>query len=136
MIGENGGGYEATLVRNILRDNLTETRAMMVADGTKMTSGMVLISFSWGTLSPALLAAMAAGGVIIPVMSVESSNLLRFTFFFMNSMNTFFFSDSFASFHSLNHACNYRFQLEKREGEERERERERETSTSFEDGTS
>lgn len=57
----------ATCPRNIFLDILTEISASTVADGTKITSGMDLINLSWGTLSPALFATIAAGGVMIPV---------------------------------------------------------------------
>lgn len=91
----------------ILLEILTEMRAITVADGTKRTSGIDLIIFSWGTFSPALFDAMANGGVTIPVIMVASSTLLSFTFFFMKSKKiVFFFSGSLASFQCLYIACN------------------------------
>ncbi|KAJ6907616.1 NADH dehydrogenase component NdhF [Populus alba x Populus x berolinensis] len=56
---------------SILLVSLAETRASIVADGTKMTSGMALINPNCGTFSPALLAAMAAGGVDSPMIKVH-----------------------------------------------------------------
>jgi len=81
--------------------SLAETRASIVADGTKMTSGMALINPNWGTFSPALLAAMAAGGVASPMIKVESSNLPVFNFSFMKLINISFFSNSGAALQSL-----------------------------------
>uniref|UniRef100_A0A7C8Z6E3 Uncharacterized protein n=1 Tax=Opuntia streptacantha TaxID=393608 RepID=A0A7C8Z6E3_OPUST len=52
-------------------------RARIVADGTKTTSGTDLIIFSWGTLSPAFFAAMAAGGVTKPVINYVYGNRRR-----------------------------------------------------------
>lgn len=75
-----------------------------MADGTKITSGMALIILSCGKLSPALFAAIAAGGVASPVMRVESSNLLRLILSFKNSVNIFFLSGSVASFHFPKHS--------------------------------
>lgn len=88
--------YEPTSPRIIFWDNLAETRASTVMEGTKITSGSALINLSWGTLSPALLAAIAAGGVTSPVMRVKSSNLLIFTLFIMNSIIISFLLDSSA----------------------------------------
>lgn len=92
---------DATCPKNIFLDSFTEIRASTVADGTKTTSGIALINFSWGTVSPARLATIAAGGVTSPVMMVESSNLLRFSLFCINSMNSLFLFESSAELHSL-----------------------------------
>lgn len=75
----------------ILLEIFTEMSAITVADGTKRTSGTFLIIFSWGTFSPAFLAAMASGGVSIPVNKVVLSARLSFTFFSINLMNFSFF---------------------------------------------
>ena len=90
---------DATFPRKILLESLTETKASMVV---AEMSGMALIILICGTPSPTLFAAMAFGGLIT---MIASSNLLSFTFFFMNSMNTFCLSDSSAPFHSVKHAC-------------------------------
>lgn len=109
--------YDATFLRNIRRESLTEMRASTVAEGTKMTSGMDLIKLSWGKLSPALLATIAAGGVTSPVKRVELSNLFRLTLFFMKSLNNFSLSaGSFACFHFTKHACSFANLRSKREG--------------------
>lgn len=54
----------------IFLEILAEIRASTVTEGTKMTSGMALIMFIWGTFAAAFFAAMAAGGVAIPVITV------------------------------------------------------------------
>jgi hypothetical protein len=110
-IKDKGRGHvrhiqDAPFLLKSLLENLTETRASTVAVGTKRTSGMALIAFSWGTFSPALLATMAAGGVTIPAISTMSSTLLRLTVSFIKLMSTLFFpSLSFVSSQILKHFC-------------------------------
>lgn len=88
-VGYDSGAFD---LMKILLETFTEMSASTVADGTKRTSGMFLIMFSWGTFSPAFLAAMAAGGISIPANMVVLSARLSFTFFSINSINSLFLS--------------------------------------------
>lgn len=99
-VGYDSGAFD---LMKILLETFTEMSASTVADGTKRTSGTFLIMFSWGTFSPAFLAAMATGGVSIPMNKVVLSTRLSFTCFSINSMNVSFLS--LASFHLSYSSC-------------------------------
>lgn len=88
-----------------LLEILTEKRAKTVANGTKKTSGTALIILSCGTFSPALLAAMAIGGVTTPVSMVVSSILFSFTSSTMNFTNACFLASGLVSSHFLKNFC-------------------------------